>query len=131
MDIGDVYRKHVVTCGPDTTMAQAADLMHSEDDGLVVVVEHGKVLGVVSERDVVHVVARGIDPEVPVTEMATKDVLTVRADDTLHDTARMMIDNGVRRFPVLSASGDLIGLVSMRDLFAIDTMLPGPVRKQD
>lgn len=131
VEIGDIYRKHVVTCGPDATMADAANLMDSEDDGLVVVVEDGKVVGVVSERDLVRVVAHGIDLEVPVSEIATKDVLTVRADDTLHETARMMIDQRVRRFPVLSAAGDLIGLVSMRDLFAVDTLLPGPVRKAD
>lgn len=131
MEIGDVYRKHVVTCGPDSTVAEAARLMESHDDGLVVVVDGGKVVGVVSERDVVRIVAHGIDLEVPVSEIATKDVLTVHADDTLHETARTMIDEGVRRFPVLSTAGDLIGLVSMRDLFAIDTVLPGPVRNPD
>lgn len=131
MEIGDVYRKRVVTCGPDATLAEVAAKMEAEDDGLVVVTERGKVIGVVSERDVVRVVAHGIDVEVPVSEIATADVLTVQADDTLHETAKMMIDEGVRRFPVVSKAGDLIGLVSMRDLFAIDTILPGPVRKED
>lgn len=124
MEIKDVYRPYLVTCTPTATLRDVTRQMEDADAGLVVLMADGRLEGVISERDVVRAVARGADPTTTTAaEYATTEVVTVAADEDAATAARRMVDHGVRRLPVLSAAGDVMGMVSMRDLFAIETLL--------
>jgi CBS domain-containing protein len=124
MKIQDVYRHQVATCAPTARLRDAALRMEQSDSGIVVIVEGRRVAAVLTERDIVRAVAHGIDPRSPVVEHAAFDVLTARLDDDTSDVAHRMIQAGVRRFPVVDDAVQLVGVVSMRDLFIVETLMP-------
>lgn len=126
MKIADVYRHHVATDSPTASLRDIAHHMVEHDTGIVVLVDDDhRVLGVVSERDLARALARETDARVGVArQYATTPVLTASLDDDTSDVARRMLDAGVRRLPVVTAEGLLVGIVSMRDLLAIETFMP-------
>lgn len=124
VDIKDVYRPRVVTCPPAATLREVAARMEEADSGIVALVDGGRLVGVVSERDLVRAVAAGVDPAgAPASDWATTDVATVGIEEEAEVAARLMVERGVRRLPVVGDGGELVGLVSMRDLFTVETVL--------
>jgi CBS domain-containing protein len=100
----------------DATVADAAEVLRGEGVGAVLVGSPDDLAGVLSERDVVDLVARGGDPRTSlVREVMTTPVVHVDAGDTVLDAAVQAVDLGVRHLPVLD--GDRVaGVVSTRDL---------------
>lgn len=124
MEIEDIYRPEVPTCGPETRLGEVARIMHEADSGMVAVVDGGKLVGVISERDLVRAVALREDArDVRVSEYATMEVVTATLGDDIPDIARTMVGHGIRHLPVVTTNGDLVGVVSMRDVFAVETLL--------
>ena len=103
---------------PDTPVAEAAQLMESEDVGSLPVLEGERVVGVVTDRDiVVRAVAKGKDPKgMPVREVASGDLVTLTPDDDLSDALTLMATHQVRRLPVVDAENRLVGIVAQADL---------------
>ena len=116
MKIRDVMTPNPRTVSPDDTIQQAARIMQAEDTGAVPVVEGGRVLAVVTDRDiVVRVVAEGGSATSPVREVATKNVICATPDMTTREASDLMSENQIRRLPVVE--GDrLVGIVSIGDL---------------
>ena len=107
---------------PDTPVAEAAQLMESEDVGSLPVLDGEQVVGMVTDRDiVVRAVARGKDPKgMPVREVATTDdLVTLHPDDDLSDALSLMASHQVRRLPVVDADNRLVGIVAQADLARI------------
>src|SRR5438874_6428786 len=127
MRVGDIMTADVKTVSPGDTFAGAARLL-SENRISSVVVKDGKdVAGIVTERDVVHAVADGVDVSaVTVGERMTKDLATADAKADVADAARLMAERRIRHLPVLDKGG-LAGIVSIRDLthWAIEEMTGG------
>jgi CBS domain-containing protein len=108
-----------VTIDARDSVRHAAELMRSRDIGDVVVTDHGEVVGLVTDRDlVVRVLATGDSPDTAVREACTPDVLTVGPDDDVSKVVKLMRDKAVRRAPVMKDK-ELVGIVSIGDL-AID-----------
>lgn len=125
MNIDAVYRTHIVTCDPATVLRDVAERMERADAGMVAVVADGQLSGVITERDLIRALARESSPQtVPADAYATSEVLTASLDDDVADVGRRMVEEGVRRLPVLDQEGRLCGMVSMRDLFAVEMLLP-------
>lgn len=126
MKIADVHRPQVASVRPTTSLRNVARLMEETDTGIVVVIDaDGRIAGVISERDLVRALAHDVDPRVALARSyATKRVVTAALHDETSDVAHTMHAEGVRRLPVVS-DGELVGVVSMRDLFALETFLPG------
>ena len=103
----------------EATLLEVAEALAADGIGAVGVVENGHLAGVMSERDIVHHLAQGSNPEhVTAADVMATDPVTARPDDLLLDTARRMIEAQVRHVPVVE--GDTIaGFVSMRDLFEV------------
>ena len=105
------------TMGPEMNAADAAGMMRSEDVGVIPVVEDERLLGLVTDRDlVVRVVAERRDPtEVKVREVMTHSPVTVSPDTRLSEARELMAQHRVRRLPVVK--GDhLVGVLSIGDV---------------
>jgi CBS domain-containing protein len=115
--IRDVMTSEVRACDPSTTVAEAAKVMAKEDVGPVPVVEDGRLMGILTDRDiVVRVVAEGRDPaSTKIEEIATRDLVTVSPGDDVDTALRQMAATQVRRIPVVE--GDrLVGIVAQADI---------------
>lgn len=124
MQTKDVYRPTVATCAPSDTLHDVARTMEAADSGFVAVVADRRLRGVISERDLVRALAREPSPRTaPAADYATTDVLTTSPEEDLDAVARRMIDHGVRRLLVVGEHDELVGMVSMRDLFALETLM--------
>src|SRR2546429_8300680 len=113
--VRDVMTTDVVRLQVDTTLVDAGRVMRDKDIGDVVVVEDERLIGVVTDRDiVVRAVAEGLGPDTTtVGAVVSKDLVTVRPDDTVLDVARLMRDRAGRRGPVRGEQGPP-GVVSVR-----------------
>lgn len=109
--IRDVMTGDVESVQPDTMIKEAAQLMKSMDFGSVPVCEERRVVGVITDRDItVRAVAEGKDPaSTPVSDVMSKDVVSIREDADLKEAERLMQEKQLRRLPVLNAQGDLVG----------------------
>jgi CBS domain-containing protein len=104
------------TVSPDDTIQTAARIMQSEDTGAVPVVSGGRVLAVVTDRDiVVRVVAEGAPISGPVRSIASPDVVCAEPDMSTREASDLMSEHQVRRLPVVE-NGQLVGIVSIGDL---------------
>ena len=105
------------TIRPDMNAADAAGMMRSEDVGAIPVVEDGKVLGLVTDRDlVIRVIADRKDPtEVKVSDVMTASPITVSPDTRLSEARQLMERHKVRRLPVTKGD-ELVGILSLGDV---------------
>ena len=105
------------TVGPTNTAAEAAQIMKSEDVGSLPIVEGDRLAGVITDRDLaIRIVAEGRDPDTPVGEIASKDVVTVDPEQTIDEAARLMAEHQVRRLPVVEEDGRLVGILAQADI---------------
>ena len=103
--------------GPQTSVYDAVRLMAEKEVGSVLVLENGKVQGIVTERDYARkVVLEGkTSPDTPVAEIMTTQVLCTRPEQTIEEAMALMTDKRVRHLPVL-VDGQITGVVSIGDL---------------
>lgn len=120
MKVSEVMTAQVVTARPETPISEVAQTMARIESGAVPVVADGKVVGLVTDRDIViRVVAEGGALGQPVSGVMTEAVETCREDDNLADAAATMAARQVRRLVVLSETGRLAGILSLGDI-AVD-----------
>ena len=116
MKIRDVMTPNPRTVSPNDTVQRAAQVMRDEDTGAVPVVENGRVMAVVTDRDiVVRVVAEGGSFLGAVRDVASTDVVTVSPDTSTKDAEALMGEHQIRRLPVVE-NDRLVGIVSIGDL---------------
>ena len=102
----------------ETPISEAAQLMESEDVGSLPVLENEQLAGMVTDRDiVVRAVAQGKDPRgMPVREVASRDPVTVYAEDDLSTALKAMAAQQVRRLPVVDEENRLVGVLAQADV---------------
>jgi CBS domain-containing protein len=122
MDVGELCSREVVFAERDMPLVRAAGLMRNHHVGcLVVVIERDGErvpVGMLTDRDiVVTVIAKQVDPEtLSVADVMSEGALVVRARDGVTDALRLMREKGVRRVPVVSDSGALVGILAIDDV---------------
>ncbi|MEM7568473.1 MAG: CBS domain-containing protein [Pseudomonadota bacterium] len=107
-----------LTCGPETTLREAAQMMAKANYGSIVIVSpDDKVLGLLTERDYLNrVVAGSIDPDgTKVGDLMTAEVRVAKASDDLLEWLRIMSNERFRRLPVVDEEGKLVNLVTQGD----------------
>jgi CBS domain-containing protein len=125
MNVGDLCNREVVFAERETGLIEAARLMREHHVGsLVVVAERLSEripVGMVTDRDiVVAAVAKDVDPKtLTVGDVMSAGALVVREQDGITDALRAMREKGVRRLPVVSASGALAGIVALDDILEL------------
>jgi len=102
----------------DKPVAYAARMMKDEDVGLAPIVEGDRLVGTLTDRDIVtRVVAEGRDPQsVAVREVASTDLVTIDPQQDLGEALQLMARNQVRRLPVVEEDGRLVGVVAQADV---------------
>jgi CBS domain-containing protein len=116
MNIRDVMTPNPRTVTPDESIQNAARIMRDEDTGVVPVVENGRAIGVVTDRDiVVRAVADGGRMDRPVREICSGTIVAATPDMSTREAAQLMSDHQVRRLPVVE-NERLVGIVSIGDL---------------
>ena len=103
---------------PKTPLNKVAEVMESDDVGAVPLVEDDRLVGIVTDRDiVVRAVAKGKDPSgMPASEVSSRELVTVHPDDNLSDALELMARYQVRRVAVTGEDDRLVGVVSQADV---------------
>jgi CBS domain-containing protein len=103
---------------PETPVSEAARLMKSEDVGSLPILDGDRLIGIVTDRDIVlQAVAEEKDPRgMPVREVASQDLVTVGQDEDLSEALNRMASNQVRRIPVVDEDDRLVGIVTQADV---------------
>ena len=122
MELADLMNTSVLSVTPDTTLAEAAHRMVDHDTGAACVVDGDQLIGVISERDLLRVLAQGFDPDLNVSDRMVANVLTASATTSLPEAMAIMVDGHFRHLPVVNADGHVIGMISMRDLMAYTSL---------
>jgi CBS domain-containing protein len=118
MKVSDAMSQQVVTAAPTDSIRKVAQTMAQIDSGAVPIVDNGKVVGLVTDRDlVVRVVAEGRSFDSPVSEaMSEGDIQSITAEDSLADATAKMANHQIRRLIVLDDAGKLTGILSLGDV---------------
>ncbi len=117
----EIMTRELRTAARETSLREAAAMMRDGDVGAVPVVEDGRLIGIVTDRDmVVRCIADGKGASTPVGEAMTTEIFSVRPDDFVFEAVRLMGDKQIRRIPVISEDGKLAGIISMADV-ALET----------
>jgi CBS domain-containing protein len=118
--VSDVMTSAAVTDSPEDTLAEAAAKMWQQQTGSLLIIDQGKLAGIVTERDVLRVVAEGRDPKaVTLRDCMTTSVVTVGPGTGLRDAARIMFEKWFRHLPVEDEGGNVVGIISLRDLLSL------------
>jgi CBS domain-containing protein len=118
MNIREVMTAKPRTCSPGTSLSAAGKQMLDGDCGILPVVENGKLLGVVSDRDLFIALATRDRraSEMTLGEVVQGPAWTCSPDDDVHAALARMKEHRVRRLPVTDSAGRVVGIVSMNDL---------------
>lgn len=118
MLIKDVMTRTPAVCRPSDTLDYVAKLMLEHDCGEIPVCDGTKLVGVITDRDITcRAVATGKAPvAIPARDVMTRNVHTVRENDSLDAALEMMEEKLVRRLPVVDEEGRLTGIISQADL---------------
>ena len=102
----------------DKPVSYAAKMMKEEDVGLAPIVEGGRLVGTVTDRDIVtRVIAEGRDPNsTSVRDIASTDLVTIDPQQELGEALQLMAQHQVRRLPVVEEDGKLVGVVAQADV---------------
>jgi CBS domain-containing protein len=117
MKISEVMTRDVATVQADQTAQEAANFMLTGDAGSIPVTDGDRLIGMITDRDIaVRGVAKGHGPDTLVRDLMTSGLICAREDDDIDEVATKMSEAQVRRLPVIDASENLVGIVSLGDL---------------
>jgi CBS domain-containing protein len=116
--VEEIMTREVVTATTDTEVREVAREMARRRISCVVIVGGNKPVGIISERDLVRVVAERPNMLVGLMakEMMTTPVKTLTIETTIAEAIRLMKERGYRRFPIIDGDGNLVGLVTQTDI---------------
>jgi CBS domain-containing protein len=110
--------RDLLTVEAGQPVVSVAQRMAERNVGAVLVLEGERLAGIMTERDLMRAVARGLRDDAIVGDCMTADPETIAPDDTIEHAAVLMIHGGYRHLPVVDGS-DVVGVLSMRDLVQV------------
>ncbi len=117
----EIMTRNVKTATRTMSLRDVAATMRDGDMGSIPVIDGGKLVGIVTDRDiVVRAVADGKDVSSPIGEVMTAEVFSVRENDFVFEAIRLMGERQVRRVPIINDAGELVGIIAMADV-ALET----------
>lgn len=117
----DIMEVPPVVIPATSTVDEAASMMWERNIGSVIVVdESGKMVGIVTERDMLFAITKGLaGKDVPVSSITSKTKLTASPTQSIATSVETMRKGGVRHLPVVDRDGRPLGMISMRDALEI------------
>jgi CBS domain-containing protein len=110
--------RSLLTVEPGLGLEAVAERMVAKDVGAVLVIDNGRLVGILTERDIMRAVADGITDETLVSDWMTRDPETMGPDETTRQAAVLMIHGGFRHMPIMDGD-EVVGMLSIRDLMRI------------
>jgi CBS domain-containing protein len=103
---------------PGVPLTEVAQRMVARDVGAVLVLEDERLVGILTERDILRAVAGGIGEDTVVADWMTRDPETMEPDEPIRQAAVLMIHGGFRHLPIVEGT-DVVGMLSIRDLMRV------------
>ena len=110
--------RSLLTVEPGLGLKAVAERMVAKDVGAVLVIDDGRLVGILTERDIMRAVAGGMTDETLVSDWMTRDPETMAPDETTRQAAVLMIHGGFRHMPIMDGD-EVVGMLSIRDLMRI------------
>jgi len=112
-------RTEVIDVAPEDTLGEVAERMSAVNVGAVVVKDFGRLIGILTERDMLKAMAARVHTsDARVRQWMTEDPLTASAEMDVEEAARVMLEHNFRHLPVVDEAGAVVGLVSLRRVVA-------------
>ena len=119
--LADVMRAEVIEVAPEDTLGEVAERMSAVNVGAVVVKDYGRLIGILTERDMLKAMAARVHTsEARVRQWMTEEPLTASAEMGVEEAAQVMLEHNFRHLPVLDDAGAVVGLVSLRRVVAAE-----------
>ncbi len=113
----EIMTSNVTTATREMTLQEVGVLMRVGDMGSLPIVEDKKLVGMITDRDIViRAIADGKDFTTKIGEVMTTEIFSVKPSDFVFEAIRLMGDKQIRRIPVVNESGELAGIISMADI---------------
>jgi CBS domain-containing protein len=117
--LSEIMTNAAVIDQSDDTLLEAARKMWKQQTGSLLVVDGEDLVGIITERDILKAVATGMElDQARISEVMTKDIISVGPGTSLREAAKIMADKWIRHLPVLDG-GKLVGIISQRDLAGV------------
>lgn len=118
LKVREIMRPNPLTISPDATVMQAAKMMEKHDSSCVFVKSKGKIVGIVTERDITRrVVGKGASlKKTKAKSVMTSRIVVTSPVASIEEALKVMTTNKVRRLPVVDEKGDMVGLVGTADV---------------
>lgn len=133
MKVSQIMSRQVESAAIDTKLATIAQTMQSQNIGAMPIEDAGKVVGVVTDRDIVlRAIAQEDDPfQMEAADVMTSPAICCHAEDDLDNAAQLMREKHIRRLPVLDKKEQFVGMVSLDDIAShASTALAGATLKE-
>jgi CBS domain-containing protein len=112
--------KNVVVAKPIVTLREAARVMGEMNMGSLVIMEEDKIVGIVTSTDILKAIGEGKDPDkVTIGEIATKNVITIQADEPLEKAVDIMIKHKIKKLPVMM-NERIVGIITVSDIAIVE-----------
>lgn len=117
MQVQGCMRVPAVTCGPEAKLMEVARQMEWDEIGSVVVTDaEDRIVGIITDRDLVNAMARELPSSSAAREVMTGPVMFVHEHEDVYDAAAKMAAARCRRLPVVNTAGKLVGVVAIDDM---------------
>ena len=130
--VADAMSVKPVVVKPELDVAHCTKVMLNKKVGSLLVVKDRKLVGIMTEKDIVSkVVAKGKDPKkLKVQDVMTTRLITVAPDTDILEATKLMKKKDIRRLPVVAKDGELIGMMTVKDMLKIQPHLYGYLREK-
>ncbi len=118
--VKDLMRQDIlVTAKPEEKVIDAVEKMARNNVGSVVIVDNDKIVGIITERDIINLIASKKDLNEQLKSHMTKNPITIYFDENLEKATLLMKEKNIRHLPVINKEGKLIGMLSSRDIIKV------------
>ena len=112
-----VMLKKVVTAKQNVTLSRAIKMLVKKHVGSIVVLnDEKKCVGIFTERDALRAIAQNLSLDKALEEVMSKNVITIREDAPFEEARRSVLSNQIRHLPVVNSNGQVVGLISVRNI---------------
>lgn len=123
-------RKNVFVFSKNASIKDVLDIMIENNIGSVIILENDKVVGIITERDLVtKVLTKGLDLNIPIKEIMSSPVITISQNEKVEKAAEIMTENKIKKLPVVD-NNKLLGIITLTDIVASGVRLEEEVLKE-